>query len=168
MTQLTDKIREGVLGNVGTIVAGRLGVTDAELIEKVFSPTFSAEDLHKTPNHNAIATVMMYGMPSTPFTMTWPKLGTENPEVLQSLKLYSATKYGRPREEVSREIDRRLAANNPEGKTRPEVVGDFSEDEEVSIKEAEEKIFRAHTKEEREENFLEAWMRKKQEITQEK
>ena len=54
MTQLTDKIREGVLGNVGTIVAGRLGVTDAELIEKVFSPTFSAEDLHKTPNHNAI------------------------------------------------------------------------------------------------------------------
>ena len=164
MTQLTDKIREGVLGNVGTIVAGRLGVTDAELIEKVFAPTFTAEDLHKTPNHNAIATVMMYGMPSTPFTMTWPKLGKENPEVLQSLKLYSATKYGRPREEVSREIDRRLAANNPEGKTTEEVSGDLSEDEEIDVKRAEEKIFKAHTKEEREENFLEAWMRKKQEI----
>ena len=110
MTQLTDKIREGVLGNVGTIIAGRLGVTDAELIEKVFSPTFTAEDLHKTENHNAIATVMMFGMPSTPFTMTWPKLGTENVEVRERLRTYSATKYARPRQEVSAEIDRRLAA----------------------------------------------------------
>lgn len=153
MTQLTDKIREGVLGNVGTIVAGRLGVTDAELIEKVFAPTFTAEDLHKTPNHNAIATVMMFGMPSTPFTMTWPKLGKENPEVLGSLKMYSATKYGRPRAEVDREINQRLAANNPRGQV---------------IEASDKDTFRAHTKEEREENFLEAWMRKKAELEQTK
>lgn len=107
MTQLTDKIREGVLGNVGTIVAGRLGVTDAELMEKVFTPVFNAEDLHKTPNHNAIATVMMFGMPSRPFTMTWPKLGEENPGVMDSLKKYSAVKYGKTRAEVDKEINAR-------------------------------------------------------------
>ena len=140
MTQLTDKIREGVLGNVGTIIAGRLGVTDAELIEKVFAPTFTAEDLHKTPNHNAIATVMMYGMPSSPFTMTWPKLGEESPEVLKSLKQYSATKYGRPRAEVDREINERLASREAK-EARAEGGGNS-----------------------REENFLEAWMRKKAEI----
>ena len=155
MTQLTDKIREGVLGNVGTIIAGRLGVTDAELIEKVFAPTFNAEDLHKTPNYHAIATVMMYGMPSTPFTMTWPVLGKENPEVLASLKTYSAAKYGRPRAEVSAEIDRRLAASNKDGKveTKPEVGNG-----------GREKVFAATGKEEREENFLEAWMRRKNEL----
>ena len=172
MTQLTDKIREGVLGNVGTIVAGRLGITDAELIEKVFTPTFTAEDLHKTPNHNAIATVMMFGMPSTPFTMTWPKLGKENPEILQSLKMYSAAKYGRPRAEVDREISIRLAANNPTGAAKATVV----EEELAVVPEAEVKmetqsnlsagagVYRAHSKEEREENFLEAWMRKREEI----
>ena len=150
MTQLTDKIREGVLGNVGTVVAGRLGVTDAELIAKVFAPTFAAEDLTKTANHNAVAKVMMYGMPSAPFTITWPKLGEENPDVLTSLKTYSAAKYGRPRSEVSREIDSRLAASNKEGR--------------VEKKDEKLKVFVASEKEGREENFLEAWERKKKEL----
>ena len=154
MTQLTDRIREGVLGNVGTIIAGRLGVTDAELIEKVFAPTFTAEDLHKTPNYHAVATVMMYGMPSTPFTMTWSVLGKENPQVLQSLKTYSATKYGRPRLEVSREIDQRLAASNKGG------VEDKARTAETETK----RVYKVPGKEEREENFLEAWMRKKNEL----
>jgi len=163
MTQLTDKIREGVLGNVGTIIAGRLGVTDAELIEKVFAPTFTAEDLHKTPNYHAVATVMMYGMPSTPFTMTWPVLGKESPEVLQSLKMYSAAKYGRPREEVSKEIDRRLAASNKEGIVKTEAVVD-KDDSDSNTTPKIERTYRVTAKEEREENFLEAWLRKKDEI----
>ena len=170
MTQLTDKIREGVLGNVGTIIAGRLGITDAELIEKVFAPTFTAEDSHKTPNHNAIATVMMFGMPSAPFTMTWPKLGTENPEVLSSLKMYSAAKYGRPRKEIEAEIDKRLAASNSK---QMSVREKSSEDrdtigEEIREENAQgraEKVYRKHDSVEREENFLEAWMRKRAEIS---
>ena len=39
MTQLTEKIREALLGNVGTIICGRIGVTDAELMVKAFTPT---------------------------------------------------------------------------------------------------------------------------------
>ena len=157
MTQLTDKIREGVLGNVGTIIAGRLGVTDAELIEKVFAPTFTAEDLHKTPNYNAIATVMMYGMPSTPFTMTWPVLGEEKAEVRENLRQYSAMKYGRPRAQVSREIDERLAASNPRGEKR-------EEEQEVKNERREAKVYAKPNKEKREENFLEAWMKRKQRV----
>ena len=150
MTQLTDKIREGILGNVGTIIAGRLGVTDAELIEKVFTPTFTAEDLHKTPNYHAVATVMMYGMPSAPFTMTWPVLGEENTEAREHLRQYSAMKYGRARAEVSREIDQRLAAKNATGETKSEKK--------------KQGVYAVSDKEEREENFLEAWERKKHEL----
>ena len=40
MTQLTDKIREAIIGNVGTVISGRIGVTDAELMVKKFQPTF--------------------------------------------------------------------------------------------------------------------------------
>lgn len=109
MTQLTDKIREALLGNVGTIICGRIGITDAELMEKAFVPVFNAEDLHNQPNYHAITTVMMYDMPSKPFTMRLlPPMGKENPEVLESLKMYSATKYGRPRAEVEREINKRM------------------------------------------------------------
>ncbi len=108
MTQLTDKIREGILGNVGTIMSGRLGVTDAELMEKAFSPVFNAEDLHKQGNYQAIATVMMYNVPSAPFTMKLlPSMGEGNPELLARMKVYNALKYGRTREEVETEIKER-------------------------------------------------------------
>lgn len=111
MTQLTDKIREGILGNVGTIMSGRLGVTDAELMEKAFSPVFSAEDLHKQGNYQAIATVMMYNLPSAPFTMSLlPPMGEAKPELLETMKEYSAAKYAKTREEVEAEIKARWEA----------------------------------------------------------
>mgnify|MGYP000992667087 CR=1 FL=1 len=122
MTQLTDKIREGVLGNVGTIVAGRVGVTDAEMLEKVFTPVFKAEDLHKQPNHHAITTVLMNGMPSAPFTMNLPApMGKEDRKVFESLREYSAKKYGRPGAEVDKEIDERLNIKNEADKPAKET-----------------------------------------------
>ena len=122
MTQLTDKIREGVLGNVGTIVAGRVGGTDAEMLEKVLTPVFKAEDLHKQPNHHAITTVLMNGMPSAPFTMNLPApMGKEDRKVFESLREYSAKKYGRPGAEVDKEIDERLNIKNEEEKSVKEA-----------------------------------------------
>lgn len=111
MTQLTDKIREAILGNVGTIIAGRLGVTDAELMEKAFVPVFNAEDLHKQENYHAITTVMMFDVPSSPFTMRLvPPLGESSDELMKRLRVYALSKHGRPRKEVEAEIDARLEA----------------------------------------------------------
>lgn len=130
MTQLTDKIREGVLGNVGTIVAGRVGVTDAEMLEKVFTPVFKAEDLHKQPNYHAITTVLMNGMPSSPFTMKLlAPIGKEDRKVFESLREYSAKKYGRPGAEVDKEIDQRLSVNEGEDDDQGLAGGDFVENE---------------------------------------
>ena len=115
MTQLTDKIREALLGNVGTIICGRIGVTDADLMVKAFTPTFTAEDLTKTPNHAAIAKVMMFDMPSTAFTMNLPApMGTPNDELMENLKLLSATKYSKTRKEVEKEINDRWSATDQE------------------------------------------------------
>ena len=111
MTQLTDKIREALLGNVGTIICGRVGVTDADLMVKAFTPTFTAEDLTKTPNHAAVCKVMMFGMPSSAFTMNLPPpMGEPNDNLMETLKVYSATKYAKTRAEVEREINARWSA----------------------------------------------------------
>ena len=113
MTQLTEKIREALLGNVGTIICGRIGVTDAELMVKAFTPTFTAEDLTKTPNFAAVAKVMMFDMPSAPFTMSLPPpMGEPNDELMNSLKAYSATRFGKTRKEVEQEIEERWNAAN--------------------------------------------------------
>lgn len=112
MTQLTDKIREALLGNVGTIICGRVGVTDADLMVKAFTPTFTAEDLTKTPNHAAICKVMMFGMPSSAFTMNLPApMGEPNDQLLATLKAYSAARFGKTRGEVEKEIEARWSAN---------------------------------------------------------
>ena len=120
MTQLTEKIREALLGNVGTIICGRIGVTDADLMVKAFTPTFTAEDLTKTPNFSAVAKVMMFDMPSTPFTMKLPTpMGEPNEELMESLKAYSATKFGKTRAEVEKEIQDRW--NATEKAKKPEM-----------------------------------------------
>lgn len=111
MTQLNDKIREAIIGNVGTIISGRIGTTDAELMVKKFAPVFDAEDLTKLPNFEAVASVMINNVPSAPFSMSLiPPLGKSNPQLTDALKRLSAAKFGRPRATVEQEIFKRLRA----------------------------------------------------------
>ena len=143
MTQLTDKIREAIIGNVGTIMSGRIGVTDAELMQKAFSPVFTAEDLHKLPNYNWVATVMMFNTPTAPFTMrSLPPMGEGSDELMHKIHDYVLTKYGRPRAEVEAEIEARLAAST----TKKE---EEEEKKEVGAVPAPKK------------NFLDSWLEKK-------
>jgi hypothetical protein len=111
MTQLTDKIREAIIGNVGTAICGRIGVTDAEQMVKRFQPTFDLEDLIKMPNYTSVAQVLINSVPSAPFSMDWiPSMGHPNPQLSDALKRLSAAKYGRPRAVVEAEITNRLQA----------------------------------------------------------
>ena len=45
MPQLTEQIKNAVLGNVGSIASFRVGAEDAEFLEKHFKPEFSQFDL---------------------------------------------------------------------------------------------------------------------------
>ena len=113
MTQLTDKIREAIIGNVGTVISGRIGVTDAELMVKKFQPVFDVDDLSKLPNFQSITSVMINNVPSAPFSMNWiPPMGQENSQLRDALVRLSSAKYGRPRAIVEKEIFERLGRAN--------------------------------------------------------
>lgn len=113
MAQLTDKIRSAVLGNVGTIISGRIGIEDAEILVKKFAPVFDAEDLTKLPNYQAITTVMINGVPSSPFSMSLTSpMGIPNSNLKDALKRLSASKYGKPRAQVEQEIASRLGSTS--------------------------------------------------------
>lgn len=112
MTQLTDTIKGAIIGNVPTKIVGRIGIDDAESLQRAFTPTFTAEDLTKLPNYNAVATVLIGGIPSAPFTMSLiPPIGKSNPELRKALKRYSASKFGRPKALVDSEIRQRFIAS---------------------------------------------------------
>lgn len=129
MTQLTDNIRESILGNIGTVVSGRLGITDAEILQKKFMPTFDAEDLTKLPNYQTIASVMINGVPSAAFSMALvPPMGKTNDQLRDALKKLSATKYGRPRAQVEKEIFARLGAGDTAKKAKIEAMKKAQQD----------------------------------------
>lgn len=157
MTQLTDKIREALLGNVGTVICGRVGITDADLMVKAFTPTFTAEDLTKTPNHSAIAKVMMFGMPTSAFTIELPApMGEPNEQLMESLKVYSATRFAKTRAEVEREIQARWsAAEKQAGRELPISPDGATENASTTHIEAPSSVSNAKP------GFLDGWLAKK-------
>lgn len=127
MTQLNDKIREAVIGNVGTVISGRIGTTDAEVLIKKFKPTFDEEDITKLPNFEAVASVMINNVPSAPFSMSLiPPLGKPSSQLADALKRLSAAKYGRPRSAVEQEIFKRLRSGEEVRTTQEKVTGGVS------------------------------------------
>lgn len=113
-TQLTDEIREAVFGNVGTIVAFRVGDHDVDSLAKYFAPTFDGSDLLRVPNHNTVVRTLIGGVPTNPFSMsTIPPLGSPNYKLADALKQLSAAKFGRPKGVVEKEIFARLATAEP-------------------------------------------------------
>ncbi len=68
--QLGPDVRHAVLGNAGTLISFRLGPEDANIIGRIFEPTFGSEDLMNLPNHNIYLKLMIDGMPSRPFSAT--------------------------------------------------------------------------------------------------
>ena len=123
MTQLTDQIREAILGNIGTVISGRIGITDAEILVKKYSPTFDVEDLTRMPNFQTIASVMINDVPSAAFSMSLlPPLGQPNPQLRNALKKLSATKFGKPRAQVEQEFFKRMAVGDDMKKQKMEAL----------------------------------------------
>src|SRR3989441_12831370 len=52
LSQVEEATRDAILGNVGTIISFRIGLTDALLLEKEFYPEFRASDLVGLPNYH--------------------------------------------------------------------------------------------------------------------
>lgn len=68
LAQLDADVRDAVLGNVGTLVAFRLGAQDASFMEREFAPVFSATDLLSLPNHHVYLKLLIGGQVSRPFS----------------------------------------------------------------------------------------------------
>jgi hypothetical protein len=99
--QMAEEVRAAVFGNVGTLISFRVGPFDAEVLEKVFFPTFTQEDLVNLGFAQIYLTMMIDGVGSPPFSaLTLSPLPEEGhsrrPEIIDS----SRQTYAQPRTEV--------------------------------------------------------------------
>ncbi len=108
IAQLAEKIRDAVFGNVGSQIVFRVGPQDAEFLLKQFEPTFDRSDLVNIDNFNAFAKILINGETSRPFNIKTLPVEKGNAELAAKLKEYSRMKYGQDRQEIEKEIYRRL------------------------------------------------------------
>ncbi|MDP3956216.1 MAG: type IV secretion system DNA-binding domain-containing protein [bacterium] len=103
--QMPELVRSAVFGNVGTTIAFRVGPFDAEILEKMFAPTFMALDVVALGFTQIYLSLMIDGVGSRPFSArSMPPIPP--PEVSYKTQIIANSRmmYGRPREEVEQEI----------------------------------------------------------------
>jgi hypothetical protein len=104
INQVSKPIQNAIFGNVGTLIAFRVGAADAEYLAREFAPVFSEEDLVRLPRHSMYLKLMIDGTTSFPFSAeTVPVKGwtkTNKAEVIET----SQARYGRKRKVVEEEI----------------------------------------------------------------
>lgn len=66
--QMEEEVRDAVFGNVGTTVVFRVGPFDAEVLETIFMPKFTKEDIVILDKRQVYMTLMIDGVGSTPFS----------------------------------------------------------------------------------------------------
>lgn len=104
--QMEETVRDAVFGNVGTTIAFRVGPLDAEVLEKIFLPTFTAEDIVNLGKYQIYLSLMIDGVGSKPFSATnmapLPRKSiTYRNEVIENSRLM----YTNTRAEVQGAID---------------------------------------------------------------
>lgn len=114
LSQGTDtRVRDAVLGNVGTMVAFRIGVEDAEILAKQFAPTFSAYDLVNQDKYTAYVRLLIDNAAGAPFQMATYPLPTGQAQVAQAVRQYARLRYGKDRATVEAEILERTKLGSP-------------------------------------------------------
>lgn len=99
--QMEEEVRNAVFGNVGTIIAFRVGPFDAEILETIFTPQFLATDIVNLSFAQIYLTLMIDGIGSQPFSATTlPPIVRPAVSYKEMAIASSRTQFTKPRGEV--------------------------------------------------------------------
>jgi len=110
--QMEEEVKNAIFGNVGSVLAFRVGVTDANYLQHEFQPTFSEADLINVERFNTYVKTIVRGEPVTPFSMDLTRDMSDekrlmNPRVSELIRELSRLKYGRDMAVVEAEVAKR-------------------------------------------------------------
>ena len=106
--QLRPEIRDAVFGNVGSLIAFRVGQSDAELLEREFGNAYPARRFVDLHNHEICIKILKDGEHGDPFVArTLPPWGSRHNHREKIIRR-SREKYGAPRKIVEDRIRRWL------------------------------------------------------------
>lgn len=104
MAQLEEPVQEAVLGNVGTMIAMRVGPQDAELLETEFAPVFTPEDLVNLAKYQMYLKLMVDGVATQPFSAnTLPPIANRTGSEEKVIQV-SRERYSEPRQSIEQKV----------------------------------------------------------------
>ncbi|TSA44466.1 DUF87 domain-containing protein [bacterium] len=117
VTDVSTKVRDAVFGNVGTMIAFRIGAADAEFLESEFEPELTPQDFVNLPNYTIYLKLMVDGVTSRPFSgKTLAPFKVESSgEIVKTIIESSRKRYTRPAWEVEKEISEWSGMTGPGG-----------------------------------------------------
>jgi energy-coupling factor transporter ATP-binding protein EcfA2 len=119
--QMEEDVRNAVFGNVGTIVSFRVGPFDAEVLESIFAPEFTATDLVNLGFAQIYLTLMIDGIGSRPFSaVTLPPIEAGQVSCKEMVVRSSQKNFGSPRGEVEEMINKFHEENRTPPKPKKE------------------------------------------------
>lgn len=108
MEQLDKSVREAVLGNVGTIVAFRVGHQDADVLEQEFGASYRARHFTELANHQVCVKLLEGAETGEPFTGRTVPPTARHFGRRENLIRRSREKYANSRTNVEHKIGRWL------------------------------------------------------------
>ncbi len=117
VTDVSTKVRDAVFGNVGTMIAFRIGAADAEFLESEFEPELTPQDFVNLPNYTIYLKLMVDGVTSRPFSgrTLAPFKVESSAEIIKSIIENSRKRYTRPAWEVEKEVSEWSGVMGPTG-----------------------------------------------------
>ncbi len=105
--QLEEEVRDAIFGNVGTLIAFRVGAADAEFLEKEFEPVFMMNDLVNLAKYDIYLKLMIDGVTGDAFSATTlsPSKVSEQSNTEKIIRV-SRERYANKREVVEEKISR--------------------------------------------------------------
>ncbi|MGB0925496.1 MAG: type IV secretory system conjugative DNA transfer family protein, partial [Minisyncoccia bacterium] len=105
--QMQEEVASAIFGNVGTMITFRIGATDAEVFEKQFAPTFTAEDIVNLGKYQIYLSLMIDGIGSRPFSAgTLAPIEPQAESMKQHIIANSRYEYAAERHVVEAEIEK--------------------------------------------------------------
>ena len=132
--QMEEEVRDAVFGNVGTTVVFRVGPFDAEVLETIFMPKFTKEDVVSLDRRQVYLSLMIDGVGSQPFSaVTIPPIEAPSVSYREQVVASSRVQFTAERAGIEKSIvDELMASASSEApfdarmKKKPKPVGAMS------------------------------------------
>ena len=124
--QLEEEVAWAVFGNVGTIVAFRVGSDDAAFMENEFMPTYTPEDLVNLSKYQVYLKLMVDGAATPPFSANTLAPVAQRTGNAQKVIAVSRERYASPRSMIEEKVLRwsGMESSQPSDVAYPDILTD--------------------------------------------